>query len=81
MDNTSFSNLINNKSIVILAADKETYTLILNRKDYQHKVNNMINEGIAEGKYIETVEKYLKNYRYWSTHRIAIDLFNKSVVN
>ena len=65
MDNTSFSNLINNKSIVILAADKETYTIILNRKDYQHKVNNMINEGIAEGKYIETVEKTHKDLKHF----------------
>ena len=58
MDNTSksLSNLTNNKNIVILAADKETCTVILNSKDYQNKVNNMINEGIAEGKYIETVD-------------------------
>ena len=34
----SLSNLINNKNIVILAADKETPTL--NRTNYQIKVNN-----------------------------------------
>ena len=34
----SLSNLINNKNIVILAADKETSTL--NRTNYQNKVNN-----------------------------------------
>ena len=58
VDNTykSLSNLANNKNIVILAADKETCTVILNRTDYQNKVNNVINEGIAEGKYIETVD-------------------------
>ena len=58
MDKTykSLSNLTNNKNIVILAADKETCTVILNRTDYQNKVNNVINEGIAEGKYIETVD-------------------------
>ena len=58
MDSTykSLSNLINNKNIVVLAADKKTCTVILNRTDYQNKVNNMINEGIAEGKYIETVD-------------------------
>ena len=40
VDNTykSLSNLINNKNIVILAADKETPTL--NRTNYQNKVNN-----------------------------------------
>ena len=65
MNNTykSLSNLINNKNIVILAADKETCTVILNRTDYQNKVNNMINEGITEGKYIETVDNAHKNLR------------------
>ena len=58
VDNTykSLSNLKTNNNIVVLAADKETCTVILNRTDYQNKVNNMINEGIAEGKYIETVD-------------------------
>ena len=61
----SLSNLINNTNIVVLAADKETCTVILNRTDYQNKVNNMINEGIAEAKYIETVDnthKHLKHF-------------------
>ena len=65
MDNTykSLSNLINNKNIVVLAADKETCTVILNRFYYQNKVNNMINEGIAEGIYIETVDNTHKNLK------------------
>ena len=65
VDNTykSLSNLINNKNIVVLAADKETCTVILNRTDYQNKVNNMINEGIAEGKYIETVDNTHKDLK------------------
>ena len=65
MDNTykSLSNLINNKNIVTLKADKETCTLILKRTDYQNKVNNMINEGIAEGKYIEAVDNTHKDLK------------------
>ena len=65
MDNTykSLSNLINNKNIVVLTADKETCTVILNRTDYQNKVNNMINEGIAEGKYIETADNTHKDLK------------------
>ena len=57
-DNTqkSLSNLINNKNIVVLVADKEACTVILNRTDYQNKINNIINGGIAEGKYIENVD-------------------------
>ena len=57
----SLSDLINNKNIVVLAADKETCTIILNRTDYQNKINNTINEGNAEGKYIETVENSHKD--------------------
>ena len=52
----SLSNLINNKNIVVLAADKGTCTVILNQTDYQNQVNNMINEGIVEVKHIETVD-------------------------
>ena len=65
MDNNykSLSNLINNKSIVILAAEKETCTVTLNRKDYQNKVNNMITESIAERKYIETVDNTHKDLK------------------
>ena len=59
----SLSNLINNKSIVILAAEKETCAVTLNRKDYQNKVNNMITESIAERKYIETVDNTHKDLK------------------
>ena len=65
MDNTykSLSNLINNKNIAVLAADKVTCAVILNKTDYQNKVNNIINEGIAEGKYIETVDNTHKDLK------------------
>ena len=75
VDNTykSLSNLLNNKNIVVLAAGKETCTVILHRMDYQNKVNNMINEGIAEGKYIETVDnthKDLKRFQKFLYHNL-----------
>ena len=57
------SNLINNKNIVVLAVDKKTYTVTLNRTDYQNKVNNLINEGIDEGKYFETVDNTHKDLK------------------
>ena len=65
MDSTykSLSNLINNKNIVVLAADKETCTVILNRTDYKNKVNNMINDGIAERKYNKTVDNTPKDLK------------------
>ena len=65
MDNTykSLSNLISNKNIVISAADKETCTVTRNITDYQNKVNNIINEGIVEGKYSETVGNTRKDLK------------------
>ena len=58
VDNTykSLSNLINNKNIVVSAADKETCTVILNRTD-------MINDGIAERKYIKTADNTPKDLK------------------
>ena len=47
-------NLRKNENIIVLSADKESCTVILNKADYVNKVNKMIDEGIAGGKYIET---------------------------
>ena len=57
-DNTVklLSPLIKNDKIVILAADKESCTVILNKSDYIRRVNNIIGEGIQQGKYIETID-------------------------
>ena len=48
--------LIKNNKIAILAADKEPCTVILNKSDYIRKVNNIIEKGMQQGKYIETVD-------------------------
>ena len=50
------SPLIKNDKTVILAADKEFCTIILNKSDHIRKVNNMIGEGIQQGKYIEAID-------------------------
>ena len=50
------SPLIKNDKIVILAADKESCTVILNQSDYIKKVNNIIKEGLQQGIYIETMD-------------------------
>ena len=57
-DNTVklLSPLIKNDKIVILAADKDTCTVILNKSDYIKKVNKIIEEGMEQGKYIETID-------------------------
>ena len=49
-----------NENIVVISADKESCTVILNKTEYVNKVNAMISEGISKGKYVETVD---------STHR------------
>ena len=71
-DNTfkSLNNLRNNSNIMILSANKETCTVILNRTDYIKKVNAMIDDGISQGKYVETVDnthqdlKHFQNFLY-----------------
>ena len=40
------SPIIKNDKIVILAADKEFCTVILNKSDYIRKINNIIGEGM-----------------------------------
>ena len=55
-DNTfkSLTNLRKNENIIVLSGDKESCIVILNKADYVNKVNKMIDEGIASGKYVET---------------------------
>ena len=66
----SVNNLRNNSNIIILSADKEICKVILNRTDYIKKVNAMIDDGISQGKYVETVDnthqdlKHFQNFLY-----------------
>ena len=48
------SHLIKNDKIVVLAADKKSCTVILNKSDYIRKVN--IEEGIQQVICIETID-------------------------
>ena len=49
------SPLIKNDKIVILAADKEPCTVKVNKSDYIREVNNIIEEGMQQSKYIKTI--------------------------
>ena len=63
---TKLNALRTNKEIVILSADKESCSIILDRADYIEKVDRMILEGIAEKKYShaeDTILKDLKNFQ------------------
>ena len=44
------------KKGVILAADKESCTVILNKSGYIRKISNIIEEGMQQGKYLETID-------------------------
>ena len=50
----SLQKLRKTKDIVIIPADKDPCTVILNKKDYVCKVDEMIGDHITERKYIET---------------------------
>ena len=49
-----------NKDIVILSDDKDSSIVIMNKKDYNRRIDYMINEGIQQEKYKETDDNILK---------------------
>ena len=62
------------KDIVILSADKESCTMILNKNDYVCKVDQMIEDGITEDKYIETSNNTLCDLK-WFQHFLYCHLY------
>ena len=66
-DNTFklLNRLRKNEHIVVLLADKESSTVILNKTDYVNKVNAMTDEGISKGKYVETVDSTYKDLKHF----------------
>ena len=56
---TSLQKLGKNKDIVIISAGKESSTVTLNNNDYVCKVDQIIEDGITECKYIETSDDTL----------------------
>ena len=65
-DNTFklLNRLRKNENIVVISADKESCTAILNKTDYANKVNAIIREGISKGKYVETVDSTHKDLKH-----------------
>ena len=72
----ALKQLRENKDIVILNGDKDSSVVIMNKLDYTNKINNMINEGILKGTYVETNDNTLKDlksfqsflYRHFRDH-------------
>ena len=52
----SLKSLRKNKDIVVLTADKESCTVILNKYDHIKKVNDIIEDGIKQMKFVETTD-------------------------
>ena len=49
-----------NRDNVILSGDKDSSIVIMNKKYYNRKIDDMINERIQQGKYKETDYNILK---------------------
>ena len=49
-----------NKDIVIFSGDKDSSIAIRNKKDYNKKIDEIINDGIQRGKHKETDDNILK---------------------
>ena len=72
----NLKRLINNPDIVVLEGDKETAIVIMNRTDYENKMNQMIETGIADGTYMECEDTTFKDlelfrsflYRHFKDH-------------
>ena len=50
---------------VVLSADKEPWTVILNKTDYINNVTATIDGGISKGKYVKTVVSTHKDLNYF----------------
>ena len=59
------SPLAKSDKIVVLTADNESCTVILNKSVYIRNVNNIIEEGIEQGEYIETEDTTQSNLKHF----------------
>ena len=64
----STKQLRENENIVLLSGDKDTSTTIMNKTDYQNKVQKMINDGISAGKYVHTEDTIIKDLSSFRFH-------------
>ena len=71
----SSHNILKNKDIVVLAANKESCAVILNRDDYIKKVSHIIDDKIKRGKYVKSIDdicnelKRLQDFPYQHFHK------------
>ena len=71
----SSHNILKNKDIVVLAPNKESCAVILNRDDYITKVNHIIDDEIKRMKYVKTTDdicnelKRFQDFLYHHFHK------------
>ena len=56
-------NLIENKDLIVISCDKDSYVVILKRSDYAKKLQSMIDNAIAHGTYAPTTDSTLSDLK------------------
>ena len=62
----TFSNLkrlIKDDTLVLLPGDKDCCVIIMDKVDYMNKIEEMINNGIQKGVYVETEDNKLRDLK------------------
>ena len=59
----SYKNIIKDENIAVLSGDKDTSIVIMQKDDYNQKLQQMIDEGIRNGIYTPTEDNTLNDLR------------------
>ena len=59
----NLKDIIKNDKLVVLSGDKDSRVVIIQREDYDVKLQNMIDDGISQGIYSSTVDTTLSDLK------------------
>ena len=59
----NFKNIIKDENVGILSGDRDSSIVIMQKDDYNHKLQQMIDEGIKNGIYTPTEDNTLNDLR------------------
>ena len=68
----NLKSLIQDENIVILQGDKDSSVLIMDKKDYIQKLENMIEEGINKDTYEKMGDTTLQEFKIFCTETFTI---------
>ena len=60
-DGFDLKNIIKDENIAVLSGDKDSSIVIVQKDDYNHKLQQMIDEGIRNGIYTPTEDNTLND--------------------